>query len=108
MPDKAHSPTHFIEPLEQCQRAFKENDFRYYYSASSIKTGQKVIAIGIQDGQTLKAAPKMADNLMNGTLEKKEAVKKGGTGGIGVTIFSICFALFWLAIGMGLIIAKKE
>ena len=50
----------------------------------------------------------MADSVMKGTLDKKEAIKKGGTGGIGVTIFSICFALFWLVVGMGLIIAKKE
>lgn len=108
MPDKKHSPTHFIEPLEQCQRALKENDFRYNYSAAGLKTGQKVTAIGIQDGQTLKAAPKMADSVMKGTLDKKEAIKKGGTGGVGVTIFSICFALFWLVVGMRLIIVKKK
>ena len=50
-------------------------------------------AIGIQDGQTLKAAPKMADSVMKGTLDKKEAIKKGGTGGVNNFLNLLCVIL---------------
>lgn len=64
VPDNTYTQKHFIEPSNQTTRSHKEYDVRYYYSAADFETGQTVTAIGIQDGQTLKSAPGITENLM--------------------------------------------
>ena len=55
--DPSYSQGYFIEPLDQTERSYQyylENDIRYSYSYADFKDGDKVTAIGIQDGQTMK------------------------------------------------------
>ena len=87
MPDDSFSQEHFIEPFDQSQRDLKENDVRYFYYAADLEPGQVMTAIGIQDGQVLKAAPKISDNLIKGALDRETAVKEGGSVGIGTILF---------------------
>lgn len=108
MPDDSFSQEHFIEPFDQSQRNLKENDVRYFYYAADLEPGQVMTAIGIQDGQVLKAAPKISDNLIKGALDRETAVKEGGSVGIGAILFSIVLSLAFLLSGVGLIIAKKD
>ena len=68
VPDQSFTQKHFIEPLKQTLRKHKKNDVRYFYEAADFKTGQMVTAIGIQDGQMLKAAPEVTDNLLQNAL----------------------------------------
>ena len=108
MPDDSFSQEHFIEPLDQSQRNLKENDVRYFYYAADLEPGQVMTAIGIQDGQVLKAAPKISDNLIKGALDRETAVKEGGSVGIGTILFSIVLSLAFLLSGVGLVVAKKD
>lgn len=108
MPDDSFSQEHFIEPLDQSQRNLKKNDVRYFYYAADLEPGQVMTAIGIQDGQVLKAAPKISDNLIKGVLDKETAAKQGGSVGIGVILFSIVLSLGCLLAGIGLVVAKKD
>lgn len=89
VPDNTYTQKHFIEPSNQTTRSHKEYDVRYYYSAADFETGQTVTAIGIQDGQTLKSAPGITENLMKNKLDRDEAIKQGGTPGVGAQIFSV-------------------
>lgn len=99
VPDSSFTQKDFIEPLAQTQRDDAENDVRYFYSASDFKTGDTVTALGIQDGQTLRSAPEVTDNLQKGALDRETAIKQGGAPGIGASIFSIVFSLLLLAGG---------
>ena len=56
------------------------------------KQDKTVTAIGIQDGQTLKSAPGITENLMKNKLDRDEASKQGGTPGVGADLFS-CFLI---------------
>ena len=87
VPDNTYTQKHFIEPSNQTTRSHKEYDVRYYYSAADFETGQTVTAIGIQDGQTLKSAPGITENLMKNKLDRDEVIKQGGTPGVGAQIF---------------------
>lgn len=91
VPDNTYTQKHFIEP-------------RYYYSAADFETGQTVTAIGIQDGQTLKSAPGITKNLMKNKLDRDEAIKQGGTPGVGAQIFSVVSSLLLILGGFLLII----
>ena len=68
------------------------------------KQGQTVTAIGIQDGQTLKSAPGITENLMKNKLDRDEAIKQGGTPGVGAQIFSVVSSLLLILGGFLLII----
>ena len=103
-PDNTYTQKHFIEPSNQTTRSHKEYDVRYYYSAADFETGQTVTAIGIQDGQTLKSAPGITENLMKNKLDRDEAIKQGGTPGVGAQIFSVVSSLLLILGGFLLII----
>ena len=104
VPDNTYTQKHFIEPSNQTTRSHKEYDVRYYYSAADFETGQTVTAIGIQDGQTLKSAPGITENLMKNKLDRDEALKQGGTPGVGSQIFSVVSSLLLILGGFLLII----
>lgn len=104
VPDNTYTQKHFIEPSNQTTRSHKEYDVRYYYSAADFETGQTVTAIGIQDGQTLKSAPGITENLMKNKLDRDEAIKQGGTPGVGAQIFSVVSSLLLILGGFLLII----
>ena len=77
--DPSYSQGYFIEPLDQTERSYQyylENDIRYSYSYADFKDGDKVTAIGIQDGQTLKKAPGMTEYLMKGDMDMETAIKE--------------------------------
>ena len=105
--DQDFTQKDFIEPLSQTQRARAENDFRYFYNASDFKTGDTVTALGIQDGQTLKPAPEITDNLLKDAMDRETAIKQGGAPGIGTSVFSIIFSLLLLA-GGAFLLAKNK
>ena len=65
-----------------------------------------VTAIGIQDGQMLKAAPEVTDNLLQNALDREEAIKQTQASGMGVNIFSVVISLLLLAGGV-VVISKK-
>ena len=65
-----------------------------------------VTAIGIQDGQMLKAAPEVTDNLLQNALDREEAIKQTQASGMGVNIFSVVISLLLLA-GSVVVISKK-
>ena len=48
-------------------------------------------ALGIQDGQTLRPAPEITNNLLKDAMDRETAVKQGGAPGIGASVFSIIF-----------------
>ena len=104
VPDNTYTQKHFIEPSNQTTRSHKEYDVRYYYSAADFETGQTVTAIGIQDGQTLKSALGITENLMKNKLDRDEAIKQGGTPGVGAQIFSVVSSLLLILGGFLLII----
>ena len=104
VPDNTYTQKHFIEPSNQTTRSHKEYDVRYYYSAADFETGQTVTAIGIQDGQTLKSAPGITENLMKNKLDRDEAIKQGSIPGIGAQIFSVVSSLLLILGGFLLII----
>ena len=106
VPDNTYTQKHFIEPLKQTLRKHKKNDVRYFYEAADFKTGQMVTAIGIQDGQMLKAAPEVTDNLLQNALDREEAIKQTQASGMGVNIFSVVISLLLLAGGV-VVISKK-
>lgn len=106
MPDKNQSQEHFIEPLAQTQRDDRQDDYRYFYDAASFETGQMVTAIGVQDGQTLKAVSGITDNLMENVLDRETAIKQGGVPSAGTNIFSIVFSLLLLFGGAVLLIKQ--
>lgn len=106
VPDKNYSQEHFIEPLAQTQRDDRQDDYRYFYDAASFETGQVVTAIGIQDGQTLKAVSGITDNLMENALDRETAIKQGGAPSAGTHIFSIVFSILLLFGGAVLLIKQ--
>ena len=106
VPDKNYSQEHFIEPLAQTQRDDRQDDYRYFYDAVSFETGQVVTAIGIQDGQTLKAVSGITDNLMENALDRETALKQGGAPSAGTHIFSIIFSILLLFGGAVLLIKQ--
>ena len=106
VPDQSFTQKHFIEPLKQTLRKHKKNDVRYFYEAADFKTGQMVTAIGIQDGQMLKAATEVTDNLLQNALDREEAIKQTQASGMGVNIFSVVISLLLLAGGV-VVISKK-
>lgn len=106
VPDKNYSQEHFIEPLAQTQREDRQDDYRYFYDAASFETGQVVTAIGIQDGQTLKAVSGITDNLMENALDRETAIKQGGAPSAGTHIFSIVFSILLLFGGAVLLIKQ--
>ena len=106
VPDKNQSQEHFIEPLAQTQRNDRQDDYRYFYDAASFETGQVVTAIGIQDGQTLKAVSGITDNLMENALDRETAIKQGGAPSAGTHIFSIVFSILLLFGGAVLLIKQ--
>lgn len=106
VPDQSFTQKHFIEPLKQTMRKHKKNDVRYFYEAADFKTGQMVTAIGIQDGQMLKAAPEVTDNLLQNALDREAAIKQTQASGMGVNIFSVIISLLLLAGGV-VVISKK-
>lgn len=85
--DANYSQKDFIEPLSQTQRNYKENDYRYFYDGANFKTGQTVTAIGIQDGDTLRAVAGITNNLMENELDRETAI---GTRW-GARFWNICF-----------------
>ena len=89
--DANYSQKDFIEPLSQTLRNYKENDYRYFYDGANFKTGQTVTAIGIQDGNTLKAVSGITDNLMENELDRETAIAQGGVPVFGTSVFSIVF-----------------
>lgn len=101
--DANYSQKDFIEPLSQTQRNYKENDYRYFYDDANFKTGQTVTAIGIQDGDTLKAVSGITDNLMENELDRETAIAQGGVPGFGTSVFSIIFSLIPLLAGVVLL-----
>ena len=64
-------------------------------------------ALGIQDGQTLKPAPEITDNLLKDAMDRETAIKQGGAPGIGTSVFSIIFSLLLLA-GGAFLLAKNK
>lgn len=105
--DQNFTQKDFIEPLSQTQRAHAKNDFRYFYSASDFKAGDTVTALGIQDGQTLRPAPEITNNLLKDAMDRETAVKQGGAPGIGASVFSIIFSLLLLAGGAILLVKNN-
>lgn len=108
--DPSYSQGYFIEPLDQTERSYQyylENDIRYSYSYADFKDGDKVTAIGIQDGQTLKKAPGMTEYLMKGDMDMETAIKEGGAAGIGLQIFSIAISLIFMLGGVLMFIIKR-
>ena len=59
---------------------------------------------GLPSGQTLKSAPGITENLMKNKLDRDEALKQGGTPGVGSQIFSVVFSLLLILGGFLLII----
>ena len=108
--DPSYSQGYFIEPLDQTERSYQyylENDIRYSYSYADFKDGDKVTAIGIQDGQTLKKAPGMTEYLMKGEMDMETAIKEGGAAGIGLKIFSIAISLIFMLGGVLMFVIKR-
>ena len=108
--DPSYSQGYFIEPLNQTERSYQyylENDIRYSYSYADFKDGDKVTAIGIQDGQTLKKAPGMTEYLMKGEMDMETAIKEGGVAGIGLQIFSIAISLIFMLGGVLMFVIKR-
>lgn len=108
--DPSYSQGYFIEPLDQTERSYQyylENDIRYSYSYADFKDGDKVTAIGIQDGQTLKKAPGMTEYLMKGDMDMETAIKEGGAAGIGLQIFSIAISLLFMLCGVLMFVIKR-
>ena len=108
--DPSYSQGYFIEPLDQTERSYQyylENDIRYSYSYADFKDGDKVTAIGIQDGQTLKKAPGMTEYLMKGEMDMETAIKEGGVAGIGLQIFSIAISLIFMLGGVLMFVIKR-
>ena len=101
--DANYSQKDFIEPLSQTQRNYKENDYRYFYDGANFKTCQTVTAIGIQDGDTLKAVSGITDNLMENELDRETAIAQGGVPGFGTSVFSIIFSFIPLLAGVVLL-----
>ena len=93
--------------MSQTQRTHVENDFHYLYNASDFKTRDTVTALGIQDGQTLRSAPEITDNLLKDAMDRETAIKQGGAPGIGASVFSIIFSLLLLAGGAFLFVKNK-
>ena len=58
-------------------------------------------ALGIQDGQPLRPAPEITNNLQKDAMDRESAVIQGGAPGIGASGFSIIFSLLLLAGGAG-------
>lgn len=106
--DQDFTQKDFIEPLSQTQRTHVENDFHYFYNASDFKTRDTVTALGIQDGQTLRSAPEITDNLLKDAMDRETAIKQGGAPGIGASVFSIIFSLLLLAGGAFLFVKNKQ
>ena len=77
------------------------------YSQGYFKDGDKVTAIGIQDGQTLKKAPGMTEYLMKGEMDMETAIKEGGAAGIGLKIFSIAISLIFMLGGVLMFVIKR-
>ncbi len=48
-------------------------------------------ALGIQDGQTLRSAPEVTDNLQKGALDQETAIKQGGATWDWSIYFFNCF-----------------
>ena len=92
--DPSYSQGYFIEPLDQTERSYQ-----YYLD--------KVTAIGIQDGQTLKKAPGMTEYLMKGEMDMETAIKEGGVAGIGLKIFSIAISLIFMLGGVLMFVIKR-
>lgn len=108
--DPSYSQGYFIEPLDQTERSYQyylENDIRYSYSYADFKDGDKVTAIGIQDGQTLKKEPGMTEYLMKGEMDMETAIKEGGVAGIGLKIFSIAISLIFMLGGVLMFVIKR-
>ena len=108
--DPSYSQGYFIEPLDQTERSYQyylENDIRYSYSYADFKDGDKVTAIGIQDGQTLKKEPGMTEYLMKGEMDMETAIKEGGAAGIGLQIFSIAISLIFMLGGVLMFVIKR-
>lgn len=108
--DPSYSQGYFIEPLDQTERSYQyylENDIRYSYSYADFKDGDKVTAIGIQNGQTLKKAPGMTEYLMKGEMDMETAIKEGGVAGIGLKIFSIAISLIFMLGGVLMFVIKR-
>ena len=101
--DANYSQKDFIEPLSQTQRDYKENDYRYFYDGANFKTSQTVTAIGIQDGDTLRAVAGITNNLMENELDRETAIAQGGVPGFGTSVFSIIFSLIPLLAGVVLL-----
>ena len=101
--DANYSQKDFIEPLSQTQRNYKENDYRYFYDSANFKTSQTVTAIGIQDGDTLRAVAGITNNLMENELDRETAIAQGGVPGFGTSVFSIIFSLIPLLAGVVLL-----
>ncbi len=101
--DANYSQKDFIEPLSQTQRNYKENDYRYFYDGANFKTSQTVTAIGIQDGDTLRAVAGITNNLMENELDRETAIAQGGVPGFGTSVFSIIFSLIPLLAGVVLL-----
>ena len=101
--DANYSQKDFIEPLSQTQRDYKENDYRYFYDGANFKTSQPVTAIGIQDGDTLRAVAGITNNLMENELDRETAIAQGGVPGFGTSVFSIIFSLIPLLAGVVLL-----
>ena len=101
--DANYSQKDFIEPLSQTQRDYKENDYRYFYDGANFKTSQTVTAIGIQDGDTLRAVAGITNNLMENELDRETAIAQGGVPGFGTSVFSSIFSLIPLLAGVVLL-----
>ena len=72
-----------------------------------LKAGDTVTALGIQDGQTLRPAPEITNNLLKDAMDRETAVKQGGAPGIGASVFSIIFSLLLLAGGAILLVKNN-
>lgn len=98
--DSNQAQVYFIQYLDDLNSAYYDGELHYFYSVTEPNDGDMVTIVSSQNGDTLKLAEEVTNNLIVGALSGEDVRSGIGVPALGARILSIVFTLAILVPGI--------